>query len=395
MLNPKTGERELAYVVTIDEIRPIPGYDRVEHARTKGWWVIVRKDQFKVGDLAIYFEVDSKLPAKEPYKFLEAKHYKIKTQKMCKVLSQGLLMSAEDFGWELNGDTIITKKFLFHEGDFLTKELEVRYADDEDNKRKAKSNPDAKINAALARHPKIARKFGKYIKKSKVLRKLFVFFFGRKNDIRTWPSWVVKTDEERIQNCPQILEDINSVWVATEKIDGTSTTATLRKNGKKYDFYICSRNVVYDKPDQPCFYESNPYIEMSEKYKFEEVLKSILEENNLEWVTLQGETYGEGIQKRTYGIDHKDFMAFNLIFSDRGRLGSVEASEIMKKYGIQWVPILETNIKLPSTVDEVLNIATGKSALDGEMREGIVFRSLDGAKSFKAVSNEYLLKYHA
>ena len=29
------------------------------------------------------------------------------------------------------------------------------------------------------------------------------------------------------------------------------------------------------------------------------------------------------------------------------------------------------------------------------MREGLVFRSTDGVKSFKAVSNEFLLKYHA
>ena len=27
-------------------------------------------------------------------------------------------------------------------------------------------------------------------------------------------------------------------------------------------------------------------------------------------------------------------------------------------------------------------------------REGIVFRSLDGKKSFKAVDNEFLVKYH-
>ena len=43
MLN-KNGERELAYVVIIDEIKPIEGYDRVEYARVGGWWVIVQKN---------------------------------------------------------------------------------------------------------------------------------------------------------------------------------------------------------------------------------------------------------------------------------------------------------------------------------------------------------------
>lgn len=97
MLNDNK-ERELAYIVTIDEIRPIEGYDRVEYARTNGWWVIVKKDQFKVGNLAVYIEVDSKVPSDNPaFDFLEKRDYKVKTQKMCKVISQGLLMSLEDF----------------------------------------------------------------------------------------------------------------------------------------------------------------------------------------------------------------------------------------------------------------------------------------------------------
>ena len=88
-------------------------------------------------------------------------------------------------------------------------------------------------------------------------------------------------------------------------------------------------------------------------------------------------------------------MGFNLIFSDRGRLNSIEASTIMQEFGIPWVPIVDEHFVLPDTVDELLNIATGKSVVDGGMREGLVFRSLDGSRSFKAVSNEFLLKYHS
>ena len=102
MINPQTQQRELAYVVKIDDIRPIEGYDRVEYAKTGGWWVVVKKDQFKIGDLAIYIEVDSKVPEIEPFMFLEKKKFKVKTQKMCKVLSQGLLMHPEDFeNWQV------------------------------------------------------------------------------------------------------------------------------------------------------------------------------------------------------------------------------------------------------------------------------------------------------
>ena len=49
-------KRALAYTVIVDEIRPIPGYDRVEHARVGGWWIIVAKaDNIKPGDMCVYF----------------------------------------------------------------------------------------------------------------------------------------------------------------------------------------------------------------------------------------------------------------------------------------------------------------------------------------------------
>ena len=164
----------------------------------------------------------------------------------------------------------------------------------------------------------------------------------------------------------------------------------------KYDFYVCSRNVVFDKPDKKCFYKTNVYNEMADKYNVESILKYLLDNvfTDAEWVTIQGETFGEGIQKRDYSLKGHDFRAFNLIVSNKGRIGSVEAEEILAPYGIQWVPILDTLFILPDTVDELLNIATGKSVIDNKSREGIVFRSPDGLRSFKAVSNEYLLEYH-
>ena len=103
MLN-KNNERELAYVVTVDAVTPIEGYDRVELAHVGGWTIVVGKNEFHAGDPAIYFEIDSKLPEVEPFinmEFLAKKKYKIKTQKMCKSISQGLLMSAANFGWTI------------------------------------------------------------------------------------------------------------------------------------------------------------------------------------------------------------------------------------------------------------------------------------------------------
>lgn len=402
MLNSQ-GVRELAYVVKIDNILPIEGADRVELACVGGWRIMVKKNQFKVGDYAIYFEIDSKVPEEEPFMFLAPKHFKVKTQKYFKgmVLSQGLLMSFDDFkdekgntpSWVINLEArVAAKKEIEHEG--LTEVIGVTYAVEEDNKRKAKS--DDKYKKMAQRRPNIFKKpWARWMMKREWGRKVMFFFFGKKKDKKSgWPNWVSKTDEERVQNMPWILED-KSEWIATEKVDGTSTTATYKKTGRrKHEYYICSRNVVFDKPDKNCYYDTNVYTEMSEKYHFEEVLADIVEKYNLEWATLQGETYGAGIQKREYGLKGHDFCGFNLIFSDRGRLNSIEAKKIMEKYNIPWVPIVDEHFILPDTVEELLKIATDKSTIDGGMREGLVFRSADGTKSFKAVSNEFLMKYH-
>ena len=408
MLNPTTNQRELVYIVKIDEIRSIPNYDRVEHARVGGWWVIVKKDQFKVGDPAIYIEVDSKVPEEEPFMFLAAKHFKVKTQKMCKgtAISQGLLMHPYDFGCEIQndnlGECIITAKNpkrFFKIGDFLTEELKFTYAEAEDNKRKA--NSVDKYKKMAQRRPDLFKKpWARWLMKREWGRRVMFIFFGKQKDKKGgWPSWVVKTDEERCQNMPWLFPgNPDEKWIATEKVDGTSTTTTLRGKGRKEEFYVCSRNVVFDTPEKGCYYDTNVYLEMAEKYKFYDVLKDLKEKYNLLFITMQGETYGEGIQKRTYGLKGHDFKAFNLIFGYKSgevqRFNPIEMTNILAKYNIPCVDIVDEQFIIPATCDELLTIAEGKSAIDGGMREGLVFRSYDGAKSFKAVSNPFLLKYH-
>lgn len=419
MLNPKTKQRELAYTVKIDDILPIEGSDNCECAVVGGWHVMTRKGTFKPGDIAVYFEIDSKLPKRQWSEFLASKHYKIKTQKYTfggkgNFVSQGLLMALGDFdesagmpaciaaiqiGWnvakihELSGDEYINVP--------LTKELNVTYSVEEDNKRKSN----------ITKYDKMYQRHLSLFKKYKILRKMFKFdlgkkilfiFLGKKKDTRNWPSWVVKTDEERVQNLPFLFPgDPDEKWIVTEKIDGTSTTFTMKGRKKKEEFYICSRNVNFDKPEKAenCFYETNVYIEMAEKYNIENVLRDILEKHSeLEFVTIQGETYGANIQKRDYGLNTHEFMAFNLIFGYKDgqvkRFNTINMKEILAdEYNIPCVPILDI-ITLPETIDEMIEYANGNSVIDGEMREGVVLRTLDGVKSFKSVSNDFLIKYH-
>ena len=410
MINPKTKERELCFITKIDAIEPIVGSDNCEAAVVGGWRVMTRKGTFQPGDLAVYFEIDSKVPETETFEFLAKKHYKIKTQKYTfggkgNFISQGLLMAPEDFGWEKTikedgSPCFVTKdNQLYQEGDFLTQVLGVTYSVLEDNKRKG-SGPD-KYKKMAARHPKIFKqKWAKWLMQREWGKKLMFVFFGKKKDkAGSWPVWVVKTDEERVQNLAHMIPDFcKEKWYATEKIDGSSTTFTIKGHGRKEQFLVCSRNVAFDKPDKKCYYDTNIYTEMAEKYDMYNVLKKLMEANpDAEFITIQGETFGEGVQRRTYGLKEHDFRAFNLIIGTKDgvvkRANPQAMTDVLALYNVPCVPIVGL-INLPPTCDEILAAAAGPSAIDGDMREGLVFRSEDGARSFKAVDNGFLIKFH-
>lgn len=395
MLNPKTSQRELCYLVNIDDVIPHENADRLEIAIIGGWHIIVGKGEFKKGDIGVYFEIDSQLPDEEPFKsmeFLASKHFRIKTQKIRGELSQGFVVHPSCFkGTPFESICDMTE--FNNDNRFLTDLLKVKYYVPGDDERKS-DQPKCKVDKykrMASRRPDIFRRpfFGKMMKNWLGKRILFLIF-GRKTDARKadWPLYVRKTDEERVQNMTWILKDKNP-WIVTEKIDGTSLTVTWKPKGDNSGLFICSRNLA--------FFEDmdNVYVRVAKKYNIPEALKDLCEKGNYDFVTFQGEIYGDGIQKRDYGIIDPQVAGFNLIVSGQGRLNSIISKEIMDKYKIPWVPILANDYILPDTVQELLDYAESeKSKIDGGMREGLVFRSPDGSKSFKAVSNKFLLKYH-
>ena len=141
MINPKTNQRELAYAVRITDVRDIEGVNN-QVAVVNGWTVFVKRDEFKPGDLAIYFEIDSKVPEKPCFEFLRKYNFKVKTQKFVKglVISQGLVIKPEELGLK-----------NVEEGELLTEKLGVVYYEAEDNKRKA---DNTKYTSMQARHKK-------------------------------------------------------------------------------------------------------------------------------------------------------------------------------------------------------------------------------------------------
>lgn len=402
------AERSLAHIEKIAWIKPIEGADNIELIGVLGWVCIAKKGEFKPDDICVYFEIDSKLPEAEWSEFMRPKHFKVKTMKLGKfnVISQGLALPLKAFEWWENLDEtndrlhseVREKLEKLEVGTDVTELLNVRYSVEEDNVRKSKNgDPDAKYKSMAARHKDLFKKKPfRWLMKRAWGRKLLFFLFGKKKDNpKAFPDWIKKTDETRIENAPFYLESTEP-WIKTEKIDGTSSTYAIDYTNRKIkngDFIVCSRNVRQRDEEQSCWHEcGNVYWEMAEKYNIEHALRDIAMKYNSERVVLQGETYGEGVQGNPYKLNERRFAAFNLIINGN-RLDSIVAQDILYKYDIPFVPIVDENYYLPKDMETFKLEADGKSSISDVKREGFVYRSKDGNQSFKNVSREFLLKY--
>ena len=208
------NKRELAYIVKVSEAKDLEGYDKVHYVKCLGWWCVAPKD-IKVGDLVVYFEIDSKLPADDArFAFMEKRKYIVKTQKMCKAVSQGLVLSMSEFP-ELK---------YCKEGDFVTDKLHVeKYDPDAINECAVKSKV-SDFQCAMDRHLKFFKNpIVKYLIKYKPARWLLSKIFAKKKDKTKWPDWLPKTGSERIQNLPHLF-GCKDKYIITEKVDGASTS---------------------------------------------------------------------------------------------------------------------------------------------------------------------------
>lgn len=382
------NKRALAYIQHVTNIRPIDGADNIEQCNVLGWNLICKKGEFHEGDPCVYIEIDSKVPEREEFEFLRAKGFKVKTMKLGKFncISQGLAMPQSAFK-ELAG---------LSEGTDVTDILGIKYSVQEDNARKSNGDPNAKYKSMAARHQKIfKKKWARWMMRRSWGRKVMFFFFGKKKDNpRGFPSFVSKTDEERVENQPWRIGD-GKTYIATEKLDGTSCTYALERKGRnKFEFYVCSRNVRQQDEKQECYHDHNIYWDLAFKYNIEQHLKDFLNQfPKLKWVCIQGEGVGS-VQGNPLKLKEDDLYVFNFKDSERGRYNSIIGRAIIEKMGMKWVPILG-KVQMPNTMEELKALATGKSKVNPDvMREGIVYRSLDGSDSFKNVSREYLLKHN-
>ena len=392
MLNPKTNQRELAYITTVTDAKTLAGYDRVHYVHVLGWWCVASKD-IQVGDRVIYFEVDSVLPERDKrFLFMAPRKYRVKTQKMCKVISQGLVLPAKGF----------PEIAQCREGDFVTDKLGVTLFDSDLGKPVTKGKVDA-FTKAMDRHKKF---FSfppvKFFMRYRWFRFLMTKIFVKKKDTYSWPEWLTKTNQERVQNVPVLFEDKKAKWILTEKVDGASTSAWL---DEKNVYGVGSHNVVVFHSKNPesksigesgSNVQSNVWYEQAEHYNLHDVLKRMKEKYNLKTVAIQGETYGDGIQKRTYGMKcgKHDFAVFHILFNGE-RVSIPRLVSLCEEFNLPHVHVFDWCYTLPDTVEDLIaDVDSNKSVIDHGMIEGFVLYSQDGQTSYKCVSPSFLLKYH-
>ena len=336
--------RKLATIRKIDALRPIPDADAIECAVIGGWTAVVKKGEFKAGDLAVYCEIDSWIPhalapflskGKEPRVFDGIAGERLRTMKLRGQLSQGLLLplSVIPFASYIPDDDVSNILGI------------VKY--------------EAPIPAQLAGEVK-----------------------------GMFPGWIQKTDQERIQNLKEELDywlREQHVWEVTEKLDGSSMTVFLRDG----EFGVCSRNLEL-KPS-----ESNSLWKVAVRNDLE--LKLRRANRNL---ALQGELIGEGIQGNPYKQKGQEFFLFDIYDIDTSKyLTPAERKAFIEEHDIKHVPVLAFGAELYDTlginsIDGILKFAEGKSVMGmiGCEREGVVFKSKAMQCSFKAISNKFLLK---
>lgn len=335
--------RKLATVRKIDNILPIEGADAIECAVVDGWKIVVKKNEFNIGDLAVYLEIDSWVPSelapflskgKDPREFNGIKGERLRTVKLRGQISQGLLLPLGVLGnpeeiFVINDDSV---------GADVTEQLGIQ-------------KWEKPIPAQLAGQVK-----------------------------GNFPTAIPKTDQERVQNISKQLEMLQGTeFEITEKLEGSSMTCYLLDGV----FGVCSRNLDL-KVD-----ENNSFWRTAIKNNIEAKMREQQRDN---WA-IQGELIGPGIQGNIYGLADLEFHVFDVYdVVDGEYLKPTARRMLVETLGLKHVPVVETS-QFSGNIDEVLAKAEGKSVLNPKQeREGIVFKEVNGGITFKAISNRYLLK---
>jgi len=393
--------RKLVTIRTINAIDDIPDADLIKVATVEGWKVVVKAGEFKPGDFCVYFEVDSFLPMDDDrYAFLEKnaitwngiRGARLKTITLRRQRSQGLALPVDIFP-------------------------EVQVYLDRDDLRDINFTGilgimkwEKPINPQLAGTAKGS--FPSFLQKSDQERcqNMVSSIFGYEKTFRPVPSAATLLPEEiekaikadrmctidgvlHIVHQPQASRDTQ--YEVTLKLDGSSMTVYRRGEGDKVEEGVCSRNLELKMEGN----ENNSFVQMAN----EGVLQA-LRDADVTNVALQGELMGPGIQGNRESLSFNRFFVYNVFDIRKGEymkpedriafLDKLNAEATVRNgFRVEHVPILYSNVTLAElgihNMDDLLKFAIGPS-MHNNVREGLVFKAMDGSQQFKAISNLYL-----
>ncbi|EKD22545.1 MAG: RNA ligase, DRB0094 family [uncultured bacterium] len=257
--------RKMATVRRIDAINPIPDADSIECAVIGGWKVVTKKGEYKPGDLAVYCEIDSWIPNElapflskgEPKEYNSIKGERLRTVRLRKQLSQGLLLPYSILGR------------IGAEDEDVSEELNIQ-------------KWEAPVNPQLAGQVK-----------------------------GNFPSRIPKTDQERVQNLSKELEQYaDQVFEVTEKLEGSSMTCYMIEN----EFGVCSRNLDLKRD------ENNTFWRVAIEQSIENKMRTLASDNyaiqgELIGPGIQGNIYN--LNKHTFRVfDIYDIDAGEYVFPE-------------------------------------------------------------------------------
>ena len=344
--------RKLASVQKVAAVTPIEGADRIELVHVLGWQCVAAKDEFKVGDLAVYFEVDSFLPIREEFEFLRKNSYKktdfmgegfrLKTMRMRGQLSQGLCMPVSKLP-ELKYLDLV-------DGMDLTEILGVREWDEPER-------------------------------------------VGSEGTIKSGrPTYIPKTDETRVQSIPALIDEFKDVpYYITTKMDGSSHSIGIENGEVTYTSHNCT--IIDD--------GKSAFVNYVKEQGIVDKMLAFYEFSKLDSIVLQGEWCGAGIQSNRLKLTKPEWFVFTLM-TNGARWGLNITEQVCQEIGAKMVPVEEVGDNLFDKypdMDALLKRAEG-IGYNGTTKEGIVIRPqvpirskiLQAPLSMKVLNNEYLLK---
>ena len=357
--------RKLASIEKIIKIEEIKGADNIILLSVLGWKVIARKEEnYKVGDKIIYVEYDTILPENNPnFEFLRSCCYspkyngfRIKNRRLRKVYSEGIVFPMSILSGEFG---------RFNEGRNVSDELGI-----------VKYDPEALKEIETAKRSK--NPVVKYFMRYKWFRK----WLGNKKPKYGYPENISKANETNIQVAFNRLSHKDYKYYISEKLEGMNGLYSIEKN----KFKVYSHNLGRPK-------SNNNWWKIALKFDIENKIRQFMKLYGIKSMYISGEIIGPAIQRNIYSLNDLDFYIYTIKNLDDNKYFSLNDIKLFCNVtNLKHVPILEENVSLYSTSDEILEKAEGKSILGSTikgLREGVIWRTMDGKNGFKSKSKKY------